>query len=296
MHPSGRHARLPLLFVVALTPFLLLSASSDASHQFTSGVDLVEVYATVTGPDDKPVTGLVAEDFEVREDGVRQTISVFTAADFPLAVALGFDHSASMAGRKLELARKAARSFLDALRPSDRFMIIRIANEVEVLTPLSTDRAGAATALAGLEPWSTTRLHDAIIRSIALIEPAGGRRALVLLSDGADRGSSATAADALDRARHSDVLVYPIALGESRPPLFTSLAVLTGGRSFHVADPKRIEATFQSIATELRTQYLLGYVPSRKLAAGVEEEWRSIEVRVLRRGVRVRARNGYFAR
>lgn len=254
------------------------------------------MYATVIGTDGEPMTGLVAGDFEVREDGVRQPISVFTAADFPLAVAVGFDHSASMAGRKMELAKKAAASFLDALRPGDRFMIIRVANQVEVLTPLSTDRAGAATALAGLEPWSTTRLHDAITRSISLIEPAGGRRALVLLSDGVDRGSSATAAEALDRARRADVLVYPIALGESRPPLFTSLAVLTGGRSFHVVDPKRIEATFHSIATELRTQYLLGYVPSRRLPPGLEEEWRSIEVRVSRRGARVRARNGYFAR
>ncbi|RPJ54925.1 MAG: VWA domain-containing protein, partial [Acidobacteria bacterium] len=237
----------------------LLILAGPAWAQFTSGVNLVAVYVTVTAPDGMTVTDLLEGDFEVREDGVRQTVSIFTASDFPLAVALAFDHSASMAGRRLELARKAAASFLGALRPADRAMTIGVANEVEVLTPLSTDRAAAVAALAAIEPWSTTRLHDAVIRSIDLIEPAGGRRALVLLSDGADRGSTATAADALDRARRADVLIYPVALGATLPPLFPSLAVLTGGRSFQIEDPKKIEPALTSIADELRTQYLLGY-------------------------------------
>ena len=65
------------------------------------------------------------------------------------------------------------------------------------------------------------------------MQPASGRRALVLLSDGDDRYSQATAAEALERARRSDVMVFPVALGPRRPPLFAELATLTGGRSFH---------------------------------------------------------------
>ncbi len=283
----------PLRALAALAAISVMAPA--VAGQFVSGVNIVEVYATVTAADGTPVTDLVAGDFEVREEGVRQTVSIFTASEFPVAVALAFDHSASMAGRRLDLARKAAGSFLGALGAGDRATVIGVANEVETLAPLSTDRAPALAALASMEPWSTTRLHDAIIRAIDLIEPAGGRRALVLLSDGVDRGSKASAAEALDRARRADVLIYPVALGASRPPLFASLAVLTGGRSFEIEDPKKIEPALTSIATELRTQYLLGYVPSRALA-GVGEEWRSIEVTVSRPELRVRARTGYFVR
>jgi len=281
------------LAAAALLVLVLWPAGPAA--QFASGVDLVEVYATVTGPGGGAITGLAAGDFEIREDGALQTIAVLTSSDVPLAVALAFDHSASMAGRRLELAREAARAFLRGLRPSDQAMMIRVANEVEVLTPLGTDRAGAAEALAALTPWSTTRLHDAIIRALDLIEPAGGRRALILLSDGVDRHSAATADEALDRARRADVLVYPVAISASRSALFPALAALTGGRSFQVDDPRQLESALVSIANELRTQYLIGYVPSRPAQAG-SREWRSIEVTVARPGVRVRARNGYFTR
>jgi Ca-activated chloride channel family protein len=117
----------------------------------------------------------------------------------------------------------------------------------------------------------------------------------VLLSDGDDRYSQATPAETLDRARQSDVMVYPVALGASRPPLFAELATLTGGRSFHARDPEKLNATMRAIARELRQQYLLGYTPSRPLVAG-SQEWRAITVTVKRPGVLVRARDGYWVK
>jgi Ca-activated chloride channel family protein len=142
--------------------------------------------------------------------------------------------------------------------------------------------------------WGTTALHDAIIEAINAIQPARSRRALVLLSDGDDRYSKATAADALSRARAADVLVYPVALGPRRPPLFSELAALTGGRSAHLRDARGLPQALRDIASELRHQYLLGYTPKRPLDD--VGEWRAITVRVKRPGWQVRARDGYLVR
>jgi Ca-activated chloride channel family protein len=253
------------------------------------------VYATATDSAGNAVVDLRQADFEVREDGVRQNVSTFAAGDFPLSVAVAIDRSWSMAGERLPLAKQVARTFLGELRPNDRSMLIAVASDTEVIAPLSTDRASAFRALAALQPWSTSALYDAVVACLDMIQPAGGRRALVLLSDGEDRYSSRTAADALEKARQTDVLLYPIGFARRAAPFFTELALQTGGRSFAVSDPKDLGKTFAAIAQELRHQYLLGYVPTRPAAAG-RPEWRSIEVRALRPGVKTRARPGYFAR
>lgn len=151
-------------------------------------------------------------------------------------------------------------------------------------------------ALDQLQPWGTTGLYDAIIQSIDAIQGSRGRRALVLLSDGSDRYSTASAGEALDRARRSDVMVYPVALGRARPPLFAELATLTGGRSFQPRDPAQLMTAMKAIASELRHQYLIGYTPSRPIGGGGEEQWRAITVRVSRADAMVRARDGYVAR
>jgi Ca-activated chloride channel family protein len=275
--------------LAGLLPWAPLSA------QFTSGVNGVEVYAAVTDRNGYPVTGLRREDFTVLEDGRPQTVSAFAEGDFPLSVAVGLDRSFSMGEKQLPAAVGAARTFLGELRPVDQSMILAIGSEIETIAPLSTDRGAQQMALAGLTPWGTTGLHDAIIQAIDAIQAAKGRRALVLLSDGSDRYSHASAADALERARRSDVMVYPVAFGRTRPPLFAELAALTGGRSFQPSDPAQLTTTMRTIANELRHQYLLGYTPARPVGTG-EEQWRSIAVRVNRADVTVRARDGYLAK
>jgi Ca-activated chloride channel family protein len=270
-------------------------AAPPADAQFRSGVNVVEVYASVLDAKGEPVVGLTREQFVVREDGVPQEVSAFAAGEFPLAVAVALDHSFSMKGDRLVTAVAAARAFLGQLRPSDQSMLIGIGSQTEVLAPLSSDRAAQYGVLDGLDAFGTTGLHDAILASIDAVQPARGRRALVILSDGDDRYSRASAADALQRARASDVLVYAVALGRTRPPRFAELASLTGGRSFHVRDARRLPETLQTIARELRHQYLLGYSPSRPIGEG-EGEWRSIAVTVRQPGATVRARDGYVAR
>jgi Ca-activated chloride channel homolog len=273
---------------------LVTARAQEQIPQFSSRVQLVEVYATVTDRNGEPVTGLRQSDFEVYENNARQDISAFAAGEFPLTVALGVDRSWSMAGTPLRLAKQASQSFLRALKPGDRSMVIAINNDAEVIAPLSADRATQARAVEALDPWSTTALHDAIIATLDRLEPQPGRQALVVFSDGADRYSRATAAQVMERARRSNALIYPIAFGKQRPALLAELAVVTGGRSFLLRDARELDATFAAIARELRFQYLLGYAPIDPIEPG-EKEWRSIRVslRNTAAGVRVRARDGY---
>jgi Ca-activated chloride channel homolog len=258
--------------------------------QFRAGVDLVEVYATVTAPDGGLVTDLGRDDFEVRENGRPQAIAAFAAGTFPLTVALGIDRSWSMAGEPLRLARQAARGFLGMLGPADRSMVMAISSDAEIVAPIDMPRAAQLEAVAALDPWSTTAMHDAIIAMIDRLEHEPGRQAVIVVTDGEDRYSAATATDVVDRARRSRALVYPIGIGRTRPSLLAELAVVTGGQSFMVRDARELEPTLGTIARELRHQYLIGYVP----APPEGREWRSIEMTVPGRpDLRVRARDGY---
>jgi Ca-activated chloride channel family protein len=273
----------------------LVLATGPAGAQFTSGVNLVEVYASVTDAEGNAVTDLKASDFELRENGEPQTVTNFTAGEFPLSVAIGLDRSFSMSGTRLSLAKSAAQAFLEELRPQDEAMILAIGSQVEVAAPLSANRAAQQVAINKLDAFGTTGLHDAIITAIDEVQPAKGRRALVLLSDGNDRYSQATAVDALERARRSDVMIYPVGIGQTRAPLFAELATVTGGRSFYARDAVQLSETLRSIARELRRQYLLGYTPTRPPVSG-SNEWRSISVTVKRPDVHVRARDGYLVK
>jgi Ca-activated chloride channel homolog len=287
--------------VVAATSTLLgASAQQQGTAQegplatFSSQTQLVEVYATVTDDKGELVTGLRRNDFEVYENNQLQEVQQFAFGEFPLTVALGVDRSWSMAGKPLELAKQASKTFLNQLKTGDRSMVVAISSSADVIAPLATDRFTQARMISALDPWSTTALRDAIVASLDRLEPEPGRQALVLFSDGNDRYSRATESEVIARARRSNALIYPITIGKQRPALLAELAVLTGGRSFLLRDATELEKTLSTIARELRYQYLLGYAPSDPIVEGVHQ-WRAIRVTLTgsHPGLRVRARDGY---
>jgi Ca-activated chloride channel family protein len=261
--------------------------------QFSTAVELVEVYASVSTASGEPVEHLAKDDFVVRDGGVPQPITVFAAGESELSVALALDRSWSMAGERLAVAKSAAHSFLGALAPRDQAMLIGVANRAETLAPLTTDRQALHRGIAALDPWGATALHDAVLTALDTIESARGRRALVLLSDGEDRESEHGEADVLERARRGDVLIYPVAMARRMPPLFEELASVSGGRAFLANDLSKLAPSFAAIARELRHQYLLGFVPAPSRG---DPEWRPIDVEVRRQDVHVRARKGYVAK
>jgi Ca-activated chloride channel family protein len=262
--------------------------------QFSARVNVVEVYVTVSGAaNGQPVRGLQVSDFEVLEDGRAQRIDVFSAGELPLSVALAVDRSFSMSGARLAMAKSAGHVFLGALKPDDRSMIVAVGTDTEIVAPLSADRQRQHEVLAALTPWGVTPLSDAVVAAIARIETAGGRRALVLLTDGEERESAQPASVAIARAREADVLIYPVGLGPTMPALLSDLAEWTGGRAFHIRRAAALAPAVTAIAEELRYQYLLGYTPESTSGSN-RRVWHTIDVRVDRPGVRVRARKGYF--
>lgn len=270
--------------------FGLSVIAARPTTQFAASTSLVEVYATVRDSQGRLLSGLPREAFSVEEGGRPQQVQVFAAGNFPLALAVAVDHSFSVPRDRLAYAVNATQRMLGALRPEDRVTILGIGSGVEVLTPLSMDHRAAYDAVATLSPWGTTPLFDATVAAIDAVQGASGRRALVLITDGADRYSAATAAEMVAYARRRDVLVYPVTFGRVVPPMLASLAEVTGARAVAVPDVRALAATLTGIADELRQQYLIGYAPE----AG-PRGWRTITVTVSTPGARVRARDGYVA-
>jgi Ca-activated chloride channel family protein len=293
--PPGRLGRrLPGVIVVITAISAAVGVAQDAGARFSTRVQAVEVYATVTDAAGEPVTGLLASDFAIEDEGEAQTISTFAEGSFPLTVALGVDRSLSMAGEPLRLARRAAQSFLEQLQPGDRSMVVAINSAADIIAPLGTARDEQREAVAGLDAWSTTALRDALVTTLDRLEPEAGRQALVVFSDGVDRYSRTDAASMVARASRSQALVYPIVLGRGSAPALAEVAAQTGGRAFVIRDARTLEPTLGRIARELRHQYLLGYVP----AAPGGSRWHPIRVRVAAAASgrwSVRARSGYLA-
>ena len=281
---------------ITLLGCLTLAIPLLGSVQFTSSTTAVEVYVGVVDASGQPVRDLTQADFEVLEDGTPQRITAFAAGAFPLRVAVAVDHSFSMAGAPLAASKRAVRNFLGVLRPADESVILGIGSRVSIISPHAATRDRQAADVDALSAWGTTPLHDAVIHSIDATDAASGRRAVVIISDGDDRYSETPRDAVIDRARRANVLIYPVAFGKTQPALFADLATVSGGRSFHVRDARRLDETLRTIAAELQQQYLLGYSPGRPFVEASRNEWRRITVRVKKPGLAVRAREGYYVR
>ena len=279
--------------LLSLTTVTTPHGIDSSAQQFAARTDLVEVYATVIDEKGRFVTDASKGEFTVLEDGVAQPLSTFANGEQPVSIALAVDRSFSMAGRQLDAARRAGRELLLELGDKDRAMLVAIGSDVDVPVPLTNDRRAIDTALQGLDPWGSTALHDAVVTAFDAIEPAPGRRALVLVSDGLERGSRRSAGDVLARVRASDVLAYPVVLQGKVPEVLSQLAATTGGQAHRVKRLADLPRVLRRIAAELRHQYLLGYQPARPIVGG---EYRRIEVRLARPKHHVRARAGYLAR
>jgi VWFA-related protein len=188
--------------------------SSPDQFRFRSGVELINVTATVTDANGRFVPGLKQDDFIVYEDNELQAVTHFSAERVPVSLGIAIDVSSSMQGEKIESARSALDRFLyDLLDPQDEIFLYQFSNDPILLQTWTSDRQVLTRALGRLNPHGGTALYDAVAEAVPLAQRGQFRKkALLLLTDGNDTASRTRIRDVQQLIHESEALVYAIGI------------------------------------------------------------------------------------
>ena len=262
--------------------------------------DLVVLNVSVADSSGKFTHGLARNDFKLFVDGKERTISTFLPEETPFVAAVLLDTSESMEQR-LMFARSAAIRFLQELRQDDMAAVYRFDSETTQVQDYSTSRDLGDFAFS-FRTKGMTALNDAILRaSLDLRERTETRRAIIVLSDGADTQSSASANRAVETALASNATIFTVDMSsadQSAPPNRSAASALkffaskTGGRYVATPGGPVMREAFKQIAEELSNQYTLAFVPDLNARDG---RWHTLEIKVLKPGLEARTRKGYHA-
>ena len=260
-----------LLVVFPVLPDVAAPAPQDRTR-IRVEVNLVNLIVSVTDAGGRPVADLPREAFTVTEEGQPQKIDVFESeTQLPLDLALMIDTSLS-AIKELEFEREASLRFIRrVVRPGDGLSVFGFADAVEQYTAFTSDFDQLESGVRRLAPGAGTSLYDAVYLGGKglLRRPAGRRRVIVLVTDAGETTSSSTFEDARHSALVSEAMLYTIVTQPVKSDAGRNLAGehalstitdATGGAMF-TADLPQLDAIFEEINRELRTQYRLAYYP-----------------------------------
>jgi VWFA-related protein len=336
------------------------SGSADEPTTFSSNVKVVNVPTTVRDKKGKIVGDLSKDDFVVEEDGKPQSIRYFAReTDLPLTLGLLVDTSLSQVNVLAE-ERRASNAFLDRMlrEDKDNAFIINFDFDVTLLQDLTSSREKLRTALNDIQPpgfdrptmgrrggggpsdpddptqdrhrrrGAGTLFYDSVfLASDDVLKKQEGRKAIIVLTDGDDRGSRETLDQAVEAAQRADTIVYSILFTDPSGPyrggfggpmgggrhggwgrggggypmpqqgndgkkVLERISRETGGRMFEVSKKDPIEKIYAQIEEELRNQYSLGYTPDR--AADAPTGYHKLHVATKEKDLKVQARAGYY--
>lgn len=268
-----------------------LGVSLPARQQraiFSSSAMGVRVDVLVTDRN-KPVAGLKAEDFVVRDNGVLQTVSS-VEADAPVNTVIALDVSVSLAGGGLTAAIAAGDAMVGAMRPDDKVALTTFNEAAATKLHLTNEFSAVSGAMRDIIPRGDSSVIDGIY--VALVETLTqpGRSLVVVCTDGGNTGGWLEAPELMNAARRSNAVIYPIITGGGRATsLLSNIADTTGGRVFEAAKDKDLPATMTRVLAEFRARYVLTYTPQGVDSGG----YHRIEVDATRKGLNVRSRTGY---
>jgi len=201
-----------ILCTLSLTLLATLATHAQDGFRFKSGVDLINVTATVTDEDGRFAPSLTKDDFAIFENGRRQEISHFSSERTPVSLGILLDKSGSMTPDKMAAARSAIDRFIyDLLGREDELFFMEFASTARVTQAWTTDRAAISQAVARVDPEGGTAIYDAIAKAIPMA--AAGRhkkKALLVISDGNDTSSTISVPLLRQQIRDSEVLVYAL--------------------------------------------------------------------------------------
>ena len=244
---------------------------------------LVELPTTVLNNRGKHITDLEQGDFQVLDEKKPVEIAKFEyQKDLPLSIGMAFDTSGSMRPRLTEAQRAGFQFFRNVLRPGDKGFLTSFDSQPLVVQKWTDSLANLNAGLASLRAEEATALYDAIVYSLYNFKNIKGQKALVVISDGKDTASRFTFEQAVEYARRSAVPIYVIAIGIKTTEIDTRykmgrFASDTGGAIFYIEKASDLERVYESIHTELRSQYMLGFYPPGDVQPG--GKWREVSVR-----------------
>ncbi len=287
---------------------------SRKAPQFRAEVDQVVLYASIYDRNDQLLSGLQKEEFTVYENRVRQEITYFRQEDIPSTTGIIMDSSGSMRN-KAQLVHEATQLFLSLTNPQNQLFLIDFDDEVRLEENFTHDREDIRDALDNLIISGGTALYDAIHLGVDKAQNGSEpRKTLIVFTDGEDRDSYYRHEELLEKIREADVQLHIVAFLDpalaARRGFFgifksqreriiktiNGIAEYTGGKAFFPEKISQLKEAFQTIAHELRNQYRLAYISSNPVKDG---NWRDINLVVQgakERGLKVRAKKGYFAK
>jgi Ca-activated chloride channel homolog len=292
---------LTLLSVLFLSYFSAeIYAQIEDDEPITVDSSIVVLNATITDAGGKAVSGLNQNLFKIFEDGKEQKIDFFAAEKTPFAAVILLDSSGSMEQR-ISLARAAAINFLDGLRVDDNVAIYNFDSKVSLVQEFSNYR-DITEKIFDLKAEGMTVLNDAIYEAALVLEKrAEKRKAIVVLSDGADTKSKRSSDKALKAALAAGATIYTVDMTSidtgfkekvQNQAALKNFAEKSGGRFIPVSGGIALRNAFKEIVAELGAQYTLTYLPTNSAKDG---KWREIEVRVAKSNLNIRTRKGYNA-
>jgi VWFA-related protein len=201
-----------LLAALTVVTAAAVSVSAQDGFRFRSGVELVNVTATVTDDSGRFVSGLRKEDFTIYDDDVRQDVSYFSNDRVPVSLGILLDVSGSMTSDKIATARAAIDRFIyDLLGNDDELFFMEFASNPRVTQQWTRDRKLISRALARVSPSGGTAMYDAVADGLPLASAGENRKkALLVISDGNDSNSDVSIAELQQLIRESEVLVYAL--------------------------------------------------------------------------------------
>lgn len=303
------HRTLALLLVLSATA-LTQSSSQEPVTSISVDVRLVNLNVAVLDRNGKPHSGLTANNFRIYDNGVEQAIHHFSHDDLPYSMGLVLDRSGSMAGMIQEVY-DAAFHTVRASKAEDEFFVELFNDRVEMRQELTTDQALLQRQITDVVAFDSTALYDAILAGLDQVKKGRhDKKALLVVTDGADNSSKHSFQEVLERARAEDVVIYVVGMfdevmlaaesahEDQLRALLSQLAEVTGGRAYFPKTVKQCEQSCIAIAKDLREQYSLGYYPRPKLLDG---SWRTVQVQLslpeemYAHGLTAHTRSGYLA-
>ena len=308
------------LLCLALTPLMLLGQKApEPETTIKVDVDLVSIYFSVRDKKGGLIPNVEKPEFSIFEDGKQQEIKYFTReSNLPLTLGLLVDVSGSQV-RLIEDERRAAAQFFPrVLKQKDMAFLISFGAEAELLQDFTNStrllRAGLdsmkmntgvqgihASTIPNANPKGTILYDTVYLAANDKLKGEVGRKALVLITDGMDQGSSYKLEQAIEMAQKSDAIIYSILYADARfqngfyrlnDSALRKMSEETGGHLFRVDNKHPLDSIFDQIQTEMRSQYTIAYASSNPRRDG---SFRKIEIKTLNKDLKVQARKGYYA-